>query len=304
MPSYLYTPDQVLHSDKSQVGAKALNIAQLSKITGTPTAHVVGSAWHDLYREKGVDGLTDLSEWLAKMPSDNYAVRSSGTVKAGEVTLFEDGVGLSMAGWFESIIGVACGELFDAIISCYDSVDSFRIQRMIEALGRKSEDVSLAIILQPYVPAIRSAVLYTVDPFRPEPGTYMLASGTWGACHALVAGETTGDTYRIPRDGGSPQLIRISAKPWTWVLDEGAGLIRKPTPSAQVKAPCLTSDDLVSLKEIGLLLERHFGQPQDVELVHSGSAWVPIQSRPLQRAASVATLRRTLSGPASTVRGA
>jgi phosphoenolpyruvate synthase/pyruvate phosphate dikinase len=286
MTEGLFTPDQVLHADKSQVGAKAHNIAQMSKVTNTPAAHVVGSALHDLYREKGEEGLTELRDWLAGMPPGNYAVRSSGSLKAGEVRLFEDGAGLSMAGWFESIIGVASGELFDAIIACYKAVDSFRIGRMTAALDRKSQDVSLAIILQPYVSAVRSAVLYTVDPFRPGPGTYMLASGTWGACHALVAGETTGDTYRIPRDGGSPQIIRISSKPWMWILEEGSGLVRKATPSAQVQAPCFTSDDLISLKDIGFLLERHFGQPQDVELVHSGSAWVPVQSRPLQRATS------------------
>lgn len=286
MNSCLFAPDQVLHSSKSQVGAKALNIAQMSSITNTPGAYVVGSAWHDLYRKNGVAGLTELHEWLASMPSDIYAVRSSGTIRAGEVRLFEDGVGFSMAGWFESIVGVTSPGLFEAIISCYKSVDSVRIQRLTATLEREARDVSLAVILQPYVPAIRSAVLYTVDPFRPGAETHMLASGTWGACHALVAGETTGDTYRIPRDDGSPQLVRISKKPWTWVLDDGSGLVRKPTPPGQVETPCLTNDDLISLREIGLLLERHFGLPQDVELVHSGSAWVPVQSRPVQRAMS------------------
>lgn len=280
----LFTPDQVLNSPRGDVGAKAKNIAQMSKITNTPAAHVVGTVWHDLYKEKGVQGLAELRRWLASMPPDIYAVRSSGTVKAGEVTLFEDDIGFSMAGWFESMIGVPSHELFDAVISCYRSADAVRIQRMTAELDRKPQDVSLAVILQPYVSATRSAVLYTIDPFRVGAGTHMLASGTWGACHALVAGETTGDAYRIPRDGGDPQVVRISAKPWMWVLDEGSGMVRKPTPSAQVEASSLSGDDLNHLRDIGLLLERHFGLPQDVELVHSGSAWVAVQSRPIQRA--------------------
>lgn len=284
MTSYLFTPDQVLHAPISQVGAKARNIARMAEIIDTPAAHVVGSAWHDLYKEKGVEGLAELRRWLAGVPPDIYAVRSSGAVKKGEISLFEDGAGFSMAGWFESIIGVIPGQLFDAVISCYQSVESLRVEKMTAAFDARPRDVSLAVILQPYVPAIRSAVLYTVDPFRPGAETHMLASVTWGACHALVSGEITGDTYRIPRAGGSPELVRTSKKPWLWVLDEGSGLVRKPTPSCQVEAPCVTNDDLMSLRDVGMLLERHFGPPQDVELVDPGSAWVPIQSRPVQRA--------------------
>jgi pyruvate,water dikinase len=286
MANNLLAPDEVLHAPLDQVGAKARNIAKLAKIVSTPAAHVVGSAWHDVYREKGIEGLAELRDWLASMPAGTYAVRSSGIIRSGTTTLFEDGAGLSMAGWFESMIGVASGALFDAIISCYRAAASRRVEKMIATLDAKPRDVWLAVILQPYVPAVRSAVLYTVDPFRLDAGAHMLVSATWGACHALVSGEITGDTYRLPRCGGCPELVRPSPKPWLWVFEERSGLVRKATPTAQVEPPCVTHDDLHSIKEIGVLLENHFGGPQDVELVDTGSTWLPVQTRPIQRASA------------------
>ena len=81
-------------------------------------------------------------------------------------------------------------------------------------------------------------------------------------------------TGEIPVREISDKLIRQVPK-------AGGGIEEQPVPDAQRRAPCLSDQELLRLKDVGLKVERHYGKPQDIEWAIDGDgALLLLQSRP------------------------
>ncbi|MGV1100540.1 PEP/pyruvate-binding domain-containing protein [Thiovibrio sp. JS02] len=197
------------------------------------------------------------------------AVRSSG--------VGEDAETRSFAGQFHSALGVR-PEL-SALLAAYRQVISSRFSvPALEYLGpsASSRDVPMAVGVQPMVAARVAGVTYSRNPEAPEQNQ-LLITAVRGAARALVEGRKPADRYLLSRN-------------WPFALLESE-LVQGEDFSAR-KAPldllpsglrrgsaALTPKELGKLAEQAMLLEKAFGETQDIEWALAGEP-VILQSRP------------------------
>ncbi len=200
------------------------------------------------------------------------AVRSSATA--------EDLPGASFAGQMETFLGV-CGEqnLLEAIRKCWASLWSARAMHYRNEQGIAHASVALAVVVQEMVRADVAGVMFTVDPLTGV-STNMKIAASYGLGEALVAGQVTPDTYTITKEGLSI-FQRIVGQNEIKVIQQGNGTAVVPVSDMERRRPCLSDSQILEIARIGLKVERHYAQAQDIEWAVAGDRIYILQARPV-----------------------
>ncbi|RLB04644.1 MAG: hypothetical protein DRG83_04400 [Deltaproteobacteria bacterium] len=107
--------------------------------------------------------------------------------------------------------------------------------------------------------------------FSFEPGSFSLLTmaieGCWGLGEGVVSGRVSVDRWFVDRRTLTPVRRQIPRKTEEFVIEdpEKGGATFKLVPPERQKIPCLTEQEVKALAELTLKVEKHFGQPQDVE---------------------------------------
>ncbi|HEV2810572.1 MAG TPA: PEP/pyruvate-binding domain-containing protein [Acidimicrobiales bacterium] len=175
----------------------------------------------------------------------SLVVRSSSTV--------EDLAGSSMAGRFESVVGVNGWDAFQAAVRTV--LDSRR--HAAEGVADLTGDEPLAVLVQPLVDSTAGGVLFGVDPVSGRTDQLVVAASTEGP-DAVVSGKVEGSRYVIDRSGDEVQA------------DHGGGGAR------------LEGSQLSALAELAGTAADIFGGHQDVEWAFDRQGNLALlQSRPV-----------------------
>ncbi len=214
-----------------------------------------------------------------------FAVRSAGMPVVNGKKIAEDSKGISLAGQFESYLFVPVKNIPLAILHCYASLFSERNLARFNVVNDASYLWSqMSVLIQEAYPAELSAVVMTQDPIEGE-GCFGIEI-TYGACEGLVSGEIQGDLYLLEKNSGAiisadigTKNSHIKYKPLlSWSEDNK---ISKKT-SEKEKACFAAPQSLIrSIYDMGMFVESHFGEPQDIELVVSRGQIVVTQARPI-----------------------
>ncbi|MET9632345.1 PEP/pyruvate-binding domain-containing protein [Lentzea sp. NPDC006480] len=158
-------------ADLAAVGGKGASLARLTR-AGLPVPAGFCLTTR-AYRERSMEGVLEAFQQLG----GPVAVRSSATA--------EDLPGLSFAGQHDTVLNVDESGLFDAILKCWDSLQSARAVAYRE--NNAVDSAEMAVVVQRMVPADVSGVLFTADPVtgRTEP----VINAVQGLGEALVSGE-------------------------------------------------------------------------------------------------------------------
>ncbi len=201
-----------------------------------------------------------------------FSVRSSGVGEDGE---------LSFAGLHDSFLNVRFGELLSAfkkvLASLYNPASlSYRLKMNLFQM-----EMAMPVLYQAMVPSRTAGVLYTLDPNNPDRPECIL-SGNWGLGRVVVEGQAAVDTFYVSRN--TPHAItqqKIGSKKWM-LAPLKTGQARK-VPGKLRDKPCLSPLEARTIVEAGLILERFFKKPLDVEwsLDEGGRLWI-LQARPLK----------------------
>ncbi len=202
------------------------------------------------------------------------AVRSSAV---GEDTDF------SFAGQFATLLNVDAGDLPRHYQEIVASKFTSRAIFYWKYQHFSAEELPMAVGCLAMVPARASGVMFSLDPHAAESNT-ILISAVWGLGKYAVDGAITPDLYRVSREPGL-QITeqRVPEKPVALVGRPEGGTAEVALDPGQARAPCLSPEQIQSLAAIALKLEKHFGQPQDIEwaLDETGRIYL-LQSRPLR----------------------
>ncbi len=201
------------------------------------------------------------------------AVRSSG--------VSEDGEAASFAGQQETFLNI-CGvdAVASKVVECWMS---FFSPRAIFYRGQKGSlmETAMAVVVQEMVQAEKSGVMFTVDPIHKNPD-HIVIEAVYGLGEGIVSGMITPDHYVIHRKHDSvvrefiaEKLVQISCS------DSEIATVERPVPAEKRDTAVLTKNELMSLRNLGLRLEDHFGQPQDVEWCSRNERFFLLQSRPI-----------------------
>lgn len=201
------------------------------------------------------------------------AVRSSATT--------EDAEDASFAGLQDTYLWVTDAEtILKNVLSCWASLYSvpslaYRLKGKVPERG-----VAIAVVVQRMVDARTAGVMFTRSPLTGDRSVITIEA-TWGLGSAIVGGEVTPDRFVIAKITGEIPVREISDKHIQHVPAEGGGIKTVDTPEDRRRAPCVSDEELATLKEIARTVERHYGRPQDIEWAIDRSGQVQLlQSRP------------------------
>lgn len=311
--------DTFITSDlEEQVGAKNVNLAQLKNVLGLNVPDgfaVTSSAFHWFLAYNGLDREIEslTAQWKENQIS---AKKASGEIRARidnaavppgmkkeiqkalkklagwgskrklrlavrSSAVGEDGKN-SFAGQYTSCINTCADDFFKNYKTVVSSAYSREAMAYREANGFEEHEMAMAVgcleMIQPKV----SGVLYTLNPVRPEENR-MKINAALGLGAPLVSGRADFDNYDVERDAPH-KIFHMTVgdkKQWLVALPHG-GVDQEDVPEGLQAASCLTQDQIARLAEIGIMVERYFRAPQDIEfsIDASGKIWI-LQSRPL-----------------------
>ncbi|WP_285907691.1 PEP/pyruvate-binding domain-containing protein [Pseudodesulfovibrio pelocollis] len=209
-------------------------------------------------------------------PQTSLAVRSS--------ALAEDLEGASFAGQYLSLLNVSPDDVTEAYKEVAASL--FSVQAMLYRLrlGIAHEDSAMCVACLRMVRPRSSGVLYTRNPVDLQDET-MLVHSVWGLPRAVVDGLVTPDALILSHDD-PPQVLsrQVADKAVRFDCAETTGVARAPTTVEERRSCSLSEPEAVRLGVMAMALERHYGQPQDIEwAVDRDGRVIILQCRPLHR---------------------
>jgi pyruvate, water dikinase len=202
------------------------------------------------------------------------AVRSSATT--------EDAADASFAGLQDTYLWVnSVEQTQERVRSCWGSLYSVESISYRRKRGFKEKDVAMAVVVQTMADARTAGVMFTRSPLTGD-RSVMAIEGSWGLGSAVVGGEVTPDRWVVGKITGEISVREISQKLIRHTAAAAGGIETVPVPEELQRAPCMSDDEIQSLRAIGRKVERHYGQPQDIEwAVERGSDEILLlQSRP------------------------
>lgn len=187
--------------------------------------------------------------------SDSFvvAVRSSATA--------EDAADASFAGEYDTYLDVGSVEdVIERIVACWASM--FSVQALSYALNMDiaPAEVAMAVIVQRMVRARSAGVMFTLSPLTGDRSRIVIES-TWGLGIGIVGGEITPDSFVVSKAGNDIVRRNIMEKKIEFLFGQHS----TPVPEDRQNLPSISDAEVQALARLGLQLERHEGQPVDVE---------------------------------------
>jgi rifampicin phosphotransferase len=248
-------------SDEATFDAAAARIGEL--FAGQPVPAPTAAALAGAYARLGDDVAV--------------AVRSSATA--------EDLPGMSAAGQHDTYLNVR-GEaaVLDAVRRCWASLWSARAIGYRARRGIEPGDVSIAVVVQRLVPAEAAGVMFTTDPVDGAHDT-VVVSANWGLGESVVAGEVTPDVAVVDRASGTLVSYRVGSKE-TMTVADGTATRVAGTPPGLRSAAVLSPDQAAELAQVGLAIEKLYGEPVDIEWALAAGDLSVVQGDPRKAAAA------------------
>jgi pyruvate,water dikinase len=205
----------------------------------------------------------------------NLAVRSS--------AYGEDDERQSFAGQFESILNCPPGEVCTAYKKVLAS--RFKYNIMIYSKEKFFNETSLpmAVGIQNQIEAEIAGVTYTIDPSEVCIDC-LLISAAYGIGISVVSGTAHADYYKVSRlEPGQIKERKIGKKNTKIICDDAGSVKSVPVDENLINVTCLSDEQINSLTECALFLDRYFKRPQDIEWCfdNSGKLYV-LQCRQLK----------------------
>ena len=269
--------DDALRNAGLRAGIKEL----LGRITGEPASAKEASI---LIRQM-FEAVT-LSPPLAKAILSSYKALGGGYVAVRSSATAEDLAEASFAGQQSSYLNVAGdAQLLTAVEDCWASLFeehaiAYRARQEFDHLEAK-----MAVVVQKMVQAHRAGVIFTVNPVTGDDGQ-MVIEAAYGLGEGVVSGILTPDMYIIDKNTAAVVSSEISEQDRELVRDENAIPGGDPNHWLRVdpvrgRAPKLNAEELQELARLALLVEAHYGRPQDIEWAEADGRFYILQARPV-----------------------
>jgi pyruvate,water dikinase len=304
-------------ADRPEVGGKGCSLGELTRAgISVPAGFVLKTAAFERYvealeresplreRVESLDAddlraMTALSQQLrarfteTPLPADvadeiskahdaliEGAVRPAVAVRSSATT--EDASDASFAGLQDTYLWVkSARQIQDRIRSCWGSLYSVESMSYRRKRGFQEKDVAMAVVVQIMADARTAGVMFTRSPLTGD-RSVMAIEGSWGLGSAVVGGEVTPDRWVVAKITGEISVREISTKLICHAAADAGGTETVPVPEELQRVPCMSDEEIQQLRAIGRRVERHYGQPQDIEwaVERGGGEILLLQSRP------------------------
>jgi len=197
------------------------------------------------------------------------AVRSS--------ALQEDSL-FSFAGQFETFLNVPRQKVEESYKEVLASQFTPRVLYYCHTSGFAYQELAMGVAVMEMVEASSAGVLYTADPR--QGGKAAIINAVCGLGSLAVGGVVEPDIYRL--ENGQIAAQTVGEKTRMHLPAPEGGVLDLETPPER-KGACLEEPQVLALHDLGVILEKHFGMPQDIEWAMSGEGKIYLlQARPLR----------------------
>lgn len=266
---------QALEAESAVRGqVESLEPGNLSAVTALSTQLRARFAATPLPSEVA-DEIADAHEALSdRGAACAVAVRSSATT--------EDAADASFAGLQDTYLWVNGVEhIQERVRSCWGSLYSVESMSYRRKRGFKEQGVAMAVVVQRMVDARTAGVMFTRSPLTGD-RSVMTIEGSWGLGSAVVGGEVTPDRWVVGKITGEISVREISTKLIRHAPAAAGGTESVAVSIELQRVPCMSDEEIQSLRAIGRKVERHYGRAQDIEwaVERGGEEILLLQSRP------------------------
>jgi len=200
------------------------------------------------------------------------AVRSSATA--------EDLPEASFAGQQETYLNVkGADNVVEACRKCWASLFGARSIYYRQTQGFDHLKVGLAAVVQEMVQSEKAGVMFSVEPVSQD-ANMLSIEAAYGLGEVVVSGSVTPDRFLVNKK--TLEIVEKDIAEQAWMLVRVGGENRKvDIREDAAKAQKLTDDEVKVLAQLGILIEQHYGKPQDMEWALQGGKFYIVQSRPI-----------------------
>lgn len=221
----------------------------------------------------------EIKQAYRKLGQGLVAVRSSATA--------EDLPEASFAGQQRTFLNIQ-GEddVVAAIQGCWASLFEPRAIFYRVEQGFDHFKVGIAVPVQKMIQSEASGVMFTVEPLSNDTSKIFI-EGILGLGEAIVSGDVTPDQYVLNKNDVSIIEKKVRKQEWQLVKKDDIvsgeldSNIKVPIPEDKQGKQKLSDKDIVSLANLGKLIEDHYKFPQDIEWAKQGTQLFIIQTRPV-----------------------
>jgi pyruvate,water dikinase len=207
-------------------------------------------------------------------PSTPVAVRSSATA--------EDTESASFAGMNETLLNVRGRDaVLAAVRQCWSSLFGARTIYYRAKRGFGQADMDIAVVVQRQIESVRSGVMFTIDPASGATDR-LIIEGAFGLGESVVSGSVSPDRYVVGKDKLTTLQREVRRKELTIEPLPGGGTRTRELEEHEAEQPVLSDEEVRSVAELGVRIEKHYGSAQDTEWAvdEAGTIWM-LQSRPV-----------------------
>ena len=295
-----------------EVGGKAVNLGELSKIDGiqVPDGFCVtteaykrsienntrlGELFKNLMELK-LDDRDDRLEISKEIRLTIESIRMAENIESEirkAITVFgehqayairssataEDLPYASFAGQQDTYLNIrGKDKIIQSIIKCWASIFTYRAIIYRIKNGFDHRKVLPSVVVQRMIMSEASGVMFTADPMTSDRKTISIEAG-FGLGEALVSGLVNPDIYKV-RDGKiverSIGTQKLEIRP-----TEAGGIEEWEIQKHRQQKQVLTNTQILHLASMGKNIETHFKCPQDIEWCLINDEFYIVQSRPI-----------------------
>lgn len=225
----------------------------------------------------------EIKKEFKKLNSQYVAVRSSATA--------EDSASAAWAGQLESYLNTTEKTLLQNVQKCWASLFTPRAIFYRFEKGLHHQKISVAVVIQTMVESEKSGIAFSVHPVTEDYNQLIIEAG-YGLGESIVSGQITPDSYVVEKE---PRRIIdkniVTQERGLYRKKDGGSLSLKTTaeqanewqnlPPAQGAKQKLSDPEILTLSELILKIENHYGTPQDIE-------WAYEKGKPARHASAKA----------------
>lgn len=245
------------------------NIQQLSSVGKKIRNLIMASSLPSEVVKSVKESYKELSK-KSKKSKLSVAVRSSATA--------EDLPTASFAGQQETYLNVVgINELCIAIKKCMASLFTDRAISYRVDQGFDHDTVFLSVTVQEMIRSDlgQSGVMFTLDTESGHNGVILINSA-WGLGEYVVKGRIVPDEYYVFKNGvknNLPAIIsrRLGSKEVKLVYKKNNGTRQMPVKKSDQNKFCISDSDVLTLSKWGMIIEKHYGRPMDIEWGKDGT---------------------------------
>ena len=192
----------------------------------------------------------------------------------------EDSASASFAGQHESFLNVAGAKAVAAsVVRCWQSLRSPRALEYRRQHGLSVEGMCLAVLVQEFIPADVSAVVFSANPVTGNLNEVVI-NASWGLGESVVGGKVTPDSYMVQK-ATLKVVERQIADKWRMTVPIPEGTEEVDVPRFLRTRPTLEDSQVVELAQLAVALESTMGWPVDLECAYHAEKLYLLQCRPV-----------------------